>query len=219
MAAAKEIAAAVSASLGEVLKQLMQELRQAPIQTGMVDTRGMGRPPPFNGLEKEWREWKGKITAYLYATATHAKPYLDWAEASVTPINQTVMETQCTNEDGTIAAESLHNMAQFSTRLGLILVDTCKGEPYRIVESAGHGNGLEAWRLLMRRYASRTPGTKRALLASLFSMKPATSASDFESVLLTVEEIIRRYDAMSTSKMPEDIQCAILIAVCPKDLK
>ena len=94
-----------------------------------------------------------------------------------------------------------------------------QGQPYRIVEITGHSNGLEAWRLLMRRYASRTPGTKRALLASLFSMKPAVSASDFESVLLTVEEIIRRYDAMSVTKMPEDIQCAILIAVCPKDLK
>ena len=135
------------------------------------------------------------------------------------PITQSVMEDQCTNDEGDLAADALHIMAQFSTRLGLILVDTCKGEPYRIVESAGHGNGLEAWRLLMRRYASRTPGTKRALLASLFSMKPAISASDFESVLLTVEEIIRRYDAMSVTKMPEDIQCAILIAVCPKDLK
>ena len=60
---------------------------------------------------------------------------------------------------------------------------------------------------------------KRALLASLFSMKPAVAAADFDSVLLTVEELIRRYDAMSTDKMPEDIQCAILIAVCPKDLK
>ena len=71
----------------------------------------------------------------------------------------------------------------------------------------------------MRRYASRTPGTKRALLASLFSMKPAKSATDLESVMLTVEEVMRRYDAMSTDKMPEDIQCAIMIAVCPKELK
>ena len=225
--AAKDVAAA----MGEVLQKLLAQQNQhfatllaevsakASAPTTMVDTRGIGRPPSFGGMDKEWREWKGKITAYLYATAPNAKPYLDWAEASAVPITQSVMEDQCTNDEGGLAADALHNMAQFSTRLGLILVDTCKGEPYRIVESAGHGNGLEAWRLLMRRYASRTPGTKRALLASLFSMKPAISAADFESVLLTVEEIIRRYDAMSITKMPEDIQCAILIAVCPKDLK
>ena len=144
MTAAHEIAAAVSASLGEVLKQLMYELRQTPTQAGMVDTRGMGRPPSFSGLDKEWREWKGKLTAYLYATAPHAKPYLDWAEASAKPISQSVMEEQCTNDQGDLANDALNSMAQFSTRLGLILVDTCKGKPYRIVESAGHGNGLEA---------------------------------------------------------------------------
>ena len=174
---------------------------------------------PLLDRKKEWREWKGKVTAYLYATAPFAKPYLDWAETCMTAINQTVMEAQCIDGAGDVSMEQFNTMAQFSTRLGLILIDTCKGEPYRIVESAGHGNGLEAWRLLMRRYASRTPGTKRALLASLFSMKPATSAADLESVLLTVEEVIRRYDAMSVDKMPEDIQCAILIAVCPKELK
>merc|ERR1711911_64637 len=114
------------------------------------------------------------------------------------------MENQCTNDQGGLATDALQSMTRFSTQLGLILVDTWKGEPYRLVESSGHGNGLEAWRLLMRRYASRTPGTKRALLASLFSMKPAISASDFESVMLTVEAIIRRYDAMSADKMPED---------------
>ena len=237
--AAKDIAAA----LGEVLSKLIAQQNQqfasqqalqnqhfatllAEVSSktsspniNMVDTRGMGRPPPFSGMDKEWREWKGKVTAYLYATAPHAKPYLDWAEVSAAPITQSLMEDKCTDDQGNLATDALQSMAQFSTRLGLILVDTCKGEPYRIVESAGHGNGLEAWRLLMRRYASRTPGTKRALLASLFSMKPAVSAMDFESVLLTVEEIIRRYDAMSATNMPEDIACAILIAVCPKDLK
>ena len=223
---AQEMVSAISEVIAKLMQQqtaqfaqLFQETRSSPASSNMVDTRGIGRPPSFSGSEKEWREWRGKVTAYLYATAPFAKPFLDWAELSVIPINQEAMEAQCMTDQGDVSADQLNAMAHFSTRLGLILIDTCKGEPYRLVESAGHGNGLEAWRLLMRRYASRTPGTKRALLASLFSMKPATSATDLESVMLTVEEVIRRYDAMSSDKMPEDIQCAILIAVCPKELK
>ena len=137
------------ATLCEVLGKMMAQQNQqfaafmaemantGPGQsTPMVDTRGMGRPPSFSGLDKEWREWKGKLTAYLYATAPHAKPFLDWAEASMSPISQELMEIQCTNDQGNVATDALNNMAQFSTRLGLILVDTCKGEPYRLVESA-----------------------------------------------------------------------------------
>ena len=219
MATAQDIGVAVATALSAALKPVLDALAQKSSPQHMVDTRGIGRPPSFDGAEKVWREWKGKLLAYLYATAPQGKPYLDWAELCDAPITLQAMEAQCADGSGNVNQNNLDSMCQFSTRLCLILVDTCKGEPYRIVESAGHGNGLEAWRLLMRRYASRTPGTKRALLASLFAMKPATSATDFESVLLTVEEIIRRYDAMAASKMPEDIQCAILIAVCPKDLK
>ena len=100
--AAKDMAAA----MGEVLSKLMAQQNQhfatllAEVSTktsspNMVDTRGMGRPPSFSGTDKEWREWKGKLTAYLYATAPHAKPFLDWAEASARPITQDAMEDQC----------------------------------------------------------------------------------------------------------------------------
>ena len=118
--------------------QLLQETRQPHVSPNMVDTRGMGRPPSFNGSEREWREWRGKVTAYLYATAPFAKPFLDWAEMSMTVIDQSAMEAQCINDQGDVSSDQLNAMAHFSTRLGLILIDTCKGEPYRIVESAGH---------------------------------------------------------------------------------
>ena len=102
----------------------------------MVDTRSMGRPPSFNGQEREWREWKGKVTAYLYATAPFAKPFLDWAEMSMTVIDQSAMEAQCINDQGDVSHDQLNAMAHFSTRLGLILIDTCQGEQYRIFEGA-----------------------------------------------------------------------------------
>ena len=156
--AAKEMATALGEIMSQLLQQqtaqfatMLQEMKHHAAPSSMVDTRGIGRPPSFAGSEKEWREWKGKVTAYLYATAPFAKPFLDWAEMSMTMINQEAMEQQCINDQGDVVPEKLNAMAHFSTRLGLILIDTCRGEPYRIVESAGHGNGLEAWRLLMKR--------------------------------------------------------------------
>ena len=103
--AAKEMAAAMGEMMGQLLQQqtaqfaqLLQEMKHNPAPSSMVDTRGIGRPPSFAGSEKEWREWKGKVTAYLYATAPFAKPFLDWAETSVTVINQDAMEQQCIND-------------------------------------------------------------------------------------------------------------------------
>ena len=82
--AAKEMAAAMGEMMSQLLQQqtaqfaqLLQEMKHNAAPSSMVDTRGIGRPPSFTGSDKEWREWKGKITAYLYATAPFAKPFLD----------------------------------------------------------------------------------------------------------------------------------------------
>ena len=128
---AQDIAAAMTTAMSDVMTklmqqqtvqfaQLLQETRHAPASSTMVDTRGMGRPPSFSGSEKEWREWKGKVTAYLYATAPFAKPFLDWAEVSMCTINQEAMEAQCLTDQGDVSTDKLNAMAHFSTRLGLI---------------------------------------------------------------------------------------------------
>ena len=225
MASATELAQAMGIAMSQAMSQqlapVLSEITRLVAQKSprnMVDTRGMGRPPSFSGEEKAWREWRGKLTAYLYATDSTAETSLRWAESQNSPITHAVMVEQCT-EDELVDEGKLDTGLLFNKKLYLVLVDTCKGEPYRMVESAGHGNGLEAWRLLMRRYASRTPGTKRALLQNLFSLKPATSSENFESVLLNMEEMVRRYDTMAVSAMSEDIKCAILVACCPRELK
>ena len=118
-----------------------------------------------------------------------------------------------TNNDCEVDEAGVERACAFSRKLYLILSDTCKGKPYRMVESAGLGQGFEDWRILLRKYASKTPGTKRALLQDLFTMKPANSVESFEQLLLNLEEMYRRYDGMAENQMPEDIRCAILVAL------
>ena len=121
-------------------------------------------------------------------------------------------------EHGEVDEAGVERARAFSRKLYWILSDTCKGEPYRMVESAGFGQGFEAWSYLHRR-AFKTPGTKRALLQAVFRLKPANSVESFEQLLLNVEEMFRRYDGMAENQMLEDIRCGILVAFCPKDLK
>ena len=73
-----------------------------------------------------------------------------------------------------------------------ILVTKLRGEAFNIASSVRDACGLEAWRLVMKRYEPRTPGTKRALLKSLFNMKAARKVEEIEKNLLRVEEIYSR---------------------------
>ena len=114
------------------------------------------------------------MTAYLYATDDTAEDALKWVDLQGSAITMEALRAILTNNDGEVDEAGVERARAFSRKLYLILSDTCKGEPYRMVDSAGFGQGFEAWRILLRRYASKTPGTKRALLQALFTLKPPT---------------------------------------------
>ena len=151
------------------------------------------------------------MTAFLYATDDTAEDALKWVDLQGSAITMEALRASLTNNDGEVDEAGVEWAGAFSRKLYLVLSDTCKGE-YRMVESAGNGQGFEVRMILLRRYASKTPGTERALLQALSTMKP-------EQLLLNLADMFRRYDGMAENQMPEDIRCAILVACWPKDLK
>ena len=60
-------------------------------------------------------------------------------------------------------------MADFSTKLYALLVTSTEDDAFKIVNSVTDGNGMEAYRLLQKRFESQTPGTKRSLLKSIIN--------------------------------------------------
>ena len=94
---------------------------------------------------------------------------------------------------------------KFNTLLYNILITMLKGEAFNIVSSVHDGCGLEAWRLLMKRYEPRTPATKRALLKTIFNMKAAKKVEEIEKNLLRLEDIFTRYETMANKTMRSQI--------------
>ena len=74
-----------------------------------------------------------------------------------------------------------------------ILITKLKGEAFNIVSCVHDGCGLEAWRLLTKRYEPRTPATKRALLKTIFNMKAAKKVEEIEKNLLKLDDTFTRY--------------------------
>ena len=110
------------------------------------------------------------MTAYLYATDDIAEDALKWVDLQGSAITMEALRANLANNDGEVDEAGVERARAFSGKLYLILSDTCKGEPYRTAEPAGFGQGFEAWRLLLRRCASKTPRTKRAVLQALFTI-------------------------------------------------
>ena len=181
-----------------------------------ADHRAIGPPPDWDSTTEENRfsEWQVKIKAWLSHQDERAMRWLNAARDADDVLETADLDSQSfPDEDARTAIK------KFNGLLYNILVTKLRGEAFNIVSSVRDACGLEAWRLVMRRYEPRTAGTKRALLKSLFNMKAAKKIEDIERNILRVEEIYARYEVMSKEAIQEDIKTVIMTELCTPELK
>ena len=131
-------------------------------KTNIVDTRGIGKPTTFKGDESKFIEWIAKLNAFIRASNAKAMVWLKRACAEDRPITDQVI-AEISEQDVETEAE----VTEFIIKLYSILVSCTEDDPFRIINSVTNEEGLEGYRLLMKRYEPRTAGTKRAVLKSI----------------------------------------------------
>ena len=193
----------------DALKEIVKASKNN--SSGLTDVRGVGRPTTFRGEEEKYCEWKAKLFAYLRMSAPKSMEWITWASTRTSRIQDQDIKDEYEPQDSEVK--------DFSVKLYAILLSCTEDDAFRISHSVGDGNGLEALRLLMRRYEPKTPGTKRAVLKTIINNSPAKKPDEVEKNLMQVEELMRRYEQMADKSLPEDLKVTVIIDLCPKDFR
>ena len=191
---------------------LVAVMQQTRAQGAMTDSRGVGRPIAFKGEERKYPEWKAKLMAYLRVSQREADQWVQWASIETSEVNDQSILNHFGQDVGRAVSE-------FATKLYSTLMSCAEEDAFRICHSVKNGNGLEAMRLLVKRFEPRTPGTKRAVLKSIINNPAARKTEDMEANLMKVEELIKKYEHLSTETLPQDLKVTVIIDLCVKELK
>ena len=195
----------------ENIAVLMKQFQTGVGGGGMTDSRGIGRPITFKGEESKYAEWKAKLLAYLRVTNPKSDSWIQWSSK-----RQKVITVEDVDEEFETETQEVK---EFAVKFYAILMSCTEDDAFRICHSVTDGNGLEAMRLLMKRYEPRTPGTKRALLKAVINNPPSKKPEDIEKNLMHVEELIKKYEVLGGDPLPEDLRVTVIIDLCTKDLK
>ena len=199
------------------LAQQQMEALQAIVQgsqrqeSGLTDNRGIGRPIVFKGDEARYAEWKAKLMAYLRVTVPSSDAWLTWAGEQGRAITEEDIDEHFPQQAAKVK--------EFAIRLYAILMSCTEEDAFRICHSVKDGNGLEAVRLVFKRYEPRTPGTKRAVLKALINNQAAKKPEDIEKNLMHVEELMKKYEVLIGVALPEDLRVTVIVDLCTKDLR
>ena len=107
---------------------------------------------------------------------------------------------------------------KFSHELHLELQSCTSQKIFRLMISVEEDSGLEAWRILYVRYQSRTPETKRIILRVILNSCHGKDLMHVESVLMHVEDLIRRYEGLASHPLSEDVNVSVIIEVIERAL-
>ena len=118
-----------------------------------VDMKLLDRINNFDGKKNSWDDWSFSFRATMNLDCEAA---LAWAIAQEDPIDSLTVEAQ--NPTNAEAKDWIPFNGQLYTALSL---KANAGEAATKIRAAGPGQGLEAWRLIVFHYESRTRGRQR----------------------------------------------------------
>ena len=170
-------------------------------QRSLVDSR-VGRPPTYKGDEAGWTEWSYKFKAYVSLVSPLLALAMDDAEVHAHAPQWAYM--------GEVAPDD-------RAQLQFLLISCCEGPALQVIRAAGGRDGVEAYRLLCRRYNPRTASRTLARLQELMSF--SVSAGDALSQLTLFDRKVDEYETWSGDRLASSVKCAILLNTAPPNIR
>ena len=216
-------------SLIQALSYLAQSLAQTvgsavlaaanPARTNptLVDTKGLGKPPPLKNTESEFVSWARRTENFVVSVHPGARDVLTWA---VERESATVAEANAATEV-VMPPDTLRMLAD---QLYTVLMTLVEGESFDILGGSASGEGLEAWRRLHKRWDPLTTGRARGLLREILSPGRAKLV-ELQGAVERLEDLMRRYSQRGDARngqrhtLAEDIRMAALEALLPEELE
>ena len=151
----------------------------------LVDTKGLGKPPPLKNTESDFVSWARRTENFVVSVHPGARDVLTWA---VERESATVAEANAAIE----VVMPLDTVRMLADQLYTVLMTLVERESFDILVGSGSGEGLEAWRRLHKRWDPLTTGRARGLLREILSPGRGKLV-ELQGAMERLEDLMRRY--------------------------
>jgi len=176
------------------------------VRERQADVRGLGRPSEFDGRADQWTEWSFKAKAWIVLNTEFGTVDLEKVSRSADPVDMRAMGATARTMEA-------------NTKLYFMLAMMVKGQAATVVRKAPNGHGLEAWRLLSRKYDPEDDQSSLGLLAALLKYDFGGSLHELSQRLDHFDVLLKKYESASeTEDLPDGVKRALLLSGLPEPL-
>ena len=201
LAAARVDTAAKDAQIDEMRQELRTLSRVRPPREG---GEKLGRPPNLDASGKNWEEFSFKFKSHMATQEERGAEALETAEDHSTD---------------TIDYMELSEYMQVTSRqVYYNLTMLCSGASLRIVRSVRRANGLEAYRLLSRRWNPSSKGRHLTKLSQVLHWEFG-DASKMLGNLASWESAVEDWENVTQERLGDSVKCAIIAERAPAEVR
>ena len=161
----------------------------------IVDKRSLHiKPCKYKGNENEWATWRFVFRNFLTLVRSELIAYMDEAEEREDEIEVSAL--------GEIALAA-------SNRVYAILAQFLEGPPLRQLMLVKKSNGLEAWRLLRKRYEPRSGQRSLGALQAVINAK--FEGKDFSADIHEWEALVEVYEKAAGEELGDSMRIALVV--------
>ena len=165
----------------------------------------------FSGAKgEEFRGWAKKVKVFANGHREGFKKLLEIIEKDEdAPVDQRLLKDLNLNWEYAVTA---------AAKLADFLQTYCQADALRIVEACPE-NGLEAWRLLKKRYDPASGKFELGRMNRMLSRKQCKELSDLPAAIDVLEKDIRGYESSMGAAFPVEWKMPLLLQILPEIYK
>ena len=189
----------------------MRELREVAARSkNVVDSKMLNKPANFDNKEEHWPEFAFKYENWLCGVEASARIYLRWAELHDGEITDLLTAPDAIPDE---------DVEKLQKQIYLSLAQMLTGESLDILRNGREDEGFDAWRRLWRRWDPKTIGRNRSAYLRIAQPGVAKSIEQASKMLEQWESSIRDYEQKRKKVVDEELKCAVVVEMMPKDLR
>jgi hypothetical protein len=161
----------------------------------------------FSGNAEQFQDWSYQLRILTKSASEEFYSKLLATERAKDEVDLAGLEDQCVGEEIPIRKASMEFFQVLATHL--------QGEPLTLVRGVQDMNGLEAWRLLVRRFEPSSKSRMFASIMSILDVKRNVAKGEFANALSAWELQVKNYEAIFKKTLDEDLKISASLIMAP----
>jgi len=201
LAAARVDTTAKDAQIEELRREVQLLSRARPVREF---GEKLGKPPNLEATGKNWEEFSFKFKSYM---ATQEERGVAALEAAEEPSTETIEYAELPEYMQALSRQVYYNLTMLSS-----------GASLRIVRSVRSANGLEAYRLLSRRWNPSSKGRNLTKLSKVLHWDFGDATKMLDN-LVAWESAVEDWENVTQEKLGDSVKCAIIAERAPAEVR